>query len=111
MVVQMELEWQEHKWAKATAQSAAFMLAERKAELLKEWRVVLAELMAGQMANARAAGFLEAEVVGAETSGEAVETGETAPQGAAAKPEVAEELAGPAVEAVAAEESADESVA
>ncbi|KAG6879174.1 hypothetical protein C0992_004639 [Termitomyces sp. T32_za158] len=109
-LVQMKLACQEHKWAEAAAQSMAVMSAEREAELLEEWRVVLAELMARRMANARAAGFLEAKTVGVETGGEAVETGETVLQGAAAaKPEAAEELVVPVVEVVAAEKSADES--
>ncbi|KAG6874250.1 hypothetical protein C0992_007973 [Termitomyces sp. T32_za158] len=101
----MDLARQEHKWAEAAAQSAAIMSAEQEAELLEEWRVVLAELMAGHMADAQVAGFLETEEVVAETGGQAVGTGETVLQEAAA----AEELAVTVVEAVAAEESAGKS--
>ncbi|KAG6895773.1 hypothetical protein C0992_012674 [Termitomyces sp. T32_za158] len=98
-LVQMDLACQEQKWAEAAAQSAAIMLAEREAELLEEWRIILSELLAKHMANAQAAGFLEAVEVGAATSGDAVGTGEAA-----------EGSAVPAVKAAAAE-PADESEA
>ncbi|KAG6893867.1 hypothetical protein C0992_008337, partial [Termitomyces sp. T32_za158] len=66
------------QWAEAAAQSAAIMSAEREAELLEERRVALAKLLAKCMAEAQAAGFLEAVEVGAISSGEAVWTGEAA---------------------------------
>ncbi|KAG6887266.1 hypothetical protein C0992_013085 [Termitomyces sp. T32_za158] len=98
-LVQMDLARQERKWVEAAAQSAAIMLAEREAELLEEQRVVLVDLLAKCMADAQAAGFLEAVEVGAATGGDAVGTEEAA-EGSAMQ----------AVEAAAAE-PADESEA
>ncbi|KAG6895131.1 hypothetical protein C0992_003029 [Termitomyces sp. T32_za158] len=102
-LVQMDLARQERKWVEAAAQSAAIMLAEQEAELLEEWRVALAELLAKCMANVQAAGFLEVVEVGAITGGEVVGMEEAAAGGPAA----AEGLAVPMVE-VAAAEPADE---
>ncbi|KAG6887167.1 hypothetical protein C0992_000350 [Termitomyces sp. T32_za158] len=77
-LVQMDLARQEHMWAEAAAQIAAIMSAEWEAELLEEWRVALAKLLAKRTADARAAGFLEAVEVGAASSSEAVKTEEAA---------------------------------
>ncbi|KAG6874829.1 hypothetical protein C0992_006397 [Termitomyces sp. T32_za158] len=65
------------------------MSAEQEAELLEERRVALAALSAKHMAEAQAAGFLEAVEVGAVTSGEAVGTGEAAEGSAVATVEAA----------------------
>ncbi|KAG6895280.1 hypothetical protein C0992_002197 [Termitomyces sp. T32_za158] len=75
-LVQIDLVRQEPKWVEAAAQSAAVMLAEREAELLEERRVALAELLAKCMANAQAAGFLEAVEVDAAAAAEPADESE-----------------------------------
>ncbi|KAG6887029.1 hypothetical protein C0992_001154 [Termitomyces sp. T32_za158] len=103
-LVQMDLARQECQQAEAAAQSAAIMLAEQEVELLEEQRVALAELLAKHMADAQAAGFLEA--VGAVTGSEAVGMGEAA-TGGPAVPTVEVVTAEPADEAEATEDDDD----
>ncbi|KAG6896977.1 hypothetical protein C0992_004915 [Termitomyces sp. T32_za158] len=93
----MDLARQDCKWMEAAAQSMAIMSAEQEAELLAEQRVALADLSAKHIADAWAAGFLEAVEVGAEAGANVVGMGEAA-----------EGSAGPMVEA-AATEPVDES--
>ncbi|KAG6875182.1 hypothetical protein C0992_004877 [Termitomyces sp. T32_za158] len=86
-LVQMDLARQECQWAEAATQSAAIMSAEQEAELLEERQIALAEFLAKRIADAQAAGFLEA--VGAASGGKVVEVGEAAAGLAVAAGEVA----------------------
>ncbi|KAG6893836.1 hypothetical protein C0992_008492, partial [Termitomyces sp. T32_za158] len=99
-LAQLDLARQERTWAEAATQRAAIMSAERESELLVERRVALAEHLAKRIAEARAAGFLEAGVEGAASGGDAVEMGKAAegsavPAGEAAAAEPAEESEAP----------------